>query len=205
MQALSQAGDGFTLWGSIRPGPARALVLAAVDVFAERGFHAATTRDIAARANMSPAGMYVHYRSKHAVLDAICRVGHTATLDLIRNEITRDRPSNREISQAIGTFAGWHASNSHVARVAQYQFGALEGASLTAIIDLRRATQAHLLDAIRRRPSRQPLDDDAARWLTRGLLSLAIDVCRWYEPAGRQTPAEVAAAYATLARSMLRG
>ncbi|MDQ1536947.1 MAG: hypothetical protein QOE58_1340, partial [Actinomycetota bacterium] len=40
------------------------LMDAAVDAFADKGFHATSTRDIAARAQMSPAGVYVHFASK---------------------------------------------------------------------------------------------------------------------------------------------
>ncbi|WP_084529215.1 helix-turn-helix domain-containing protein [Nocardia crassostreae] len=44
---------------------------AAVSAFAEYGFHATTTRDIAARAGLSPAGLYVHFNSKEEVLHRI--------------------------------------------------------------------------------------------------------------------------------------
>lgn len=37
---------------------------AAADAFAAKGFHATTTRDIAGRAGLSPAGVYVHFASK---------------------------------------------------------------------------------------------------------------------------------------------
>ncbi|RBL80587.1 TetR family transcriptional regulator, partial [Streptomyces cavourensis] len=34
-------------WGEVTPEAARRLLVAAVDAFAERGYHATTTRDIA--------------------------------------------------------------------------------------------------------------------------------------------------------------
>ncbi len=37
------------------------LINAAVDAFAENGFAGTTTRDIASRAGMSPAAVYVHH------------------------------------------------------------------------------------------------------------------------------------------------
>jgi AcrR family transcriptional regulator len=56
----------------------RRIFLAALAVFSERGFHEATTRDIAARAGMSPAALYIHFRSKEDLLYRIA----TASLDL---------------------------------------------------------------------------------------------------------------------------
>ncbi|WP_342215837.1 TetR family transcriptional regulator [Nocardia cyriacigeorgica] len=40
------------------------LLEAAAAAFADKGFNATTTRDIAAAAGMSPAAVYVHHRSK---------------------------------------------------------------------------------------------------------------------------------------------
>src|SRR5690349_5718396 len=72
------------------PAPPRAdatrarLADAAVQAFAERGFHATTTRDIAAAAGMSPAALYVHHKSKEELLFLISHEGHEKTLALVR-------------------------------------------------------------------------------------------------------------------------
>jgi hypothetical protein len=46
----------------------RRLLLAAVDSFWKSGFHASSTRDIAKRAKLSPAAVYVHFKSKEELL-----------------------------------------------------------------------------------------------------------------------------------------
>lgn len=67
-----------------RPEAVYRLLRAAVESFAERGFHATTTRDIATGAGMSPAALYIHYPSKAALLAEISRAGHAAALALVR-------------------------------------------------------------------------------------------------------------------------
>src|SRR4051812_14086446 len=52
------------LWAHIEPASSRLLLLSALDAFLARGFHAATTREIAERAGMSPAAVYVHWRGE---------------------------------------------------------------------------------------------------------------------------------------------
>jgi AcrR family transcriptional regulator len=52
-------------FGAERNNSIRKLVIAAIECFAERGYRATTTRDIAKRAQMSPAALYVHFRSKN--------------------------------------------------------------------------------------------------------------------------------------------
>src|SRR6201996_427168 len=49
----------------------RALLAAAVELFASRGFDATSIRDIAAEAHVQPASVYYHYPSKEALLVAI--------------------------------------------------------------------------------------------------------------------------------------
>jgi len=59
------------------------IMLAAADAFAQRGFHATTTRDIASRAGLSPAGVYVHFASKEVLLFELSRRGHARARDLL--------------------------------------------------------------------------------------------------------------------------
>ena len=49
----------------------RRLMLAAIDSFWKNGFHASSTRDIAKRAKLSPAAVYVHFKSKEELLFTI--------------------------------------------------------------------------------------------------------------------------------------
>ena len=46
----------------------RRLLLAGVDAFWRDGFHASSTRDIAKRAKLSPAAVYVHFKAKEDLL-----------------------------------------------------------------------------------------------------------------------------------------
>src|SRR4029453_18492474 len=71
------------VWEHVQPAAARRLLTGAVDAFAERGFQAPTTRDIASRAGMSPAALYVHYPSKERLLFEISLYGHNAALDVL--------------------------------------------------------------------------------------------------------------------------
>ena len=47
----------------------------AAGVFAEKGYHGASMRDIAARLGVRQAAIYYYYPSKTAILEAICREG----------------------------------------------------------------------------------------------------------------------------------
>src|SRR3954453_7878092 len=80
--------DAFVELGDTR----RRIVDAAVAAFAARGFHATTTRDIALAAGLSPAGMYVHYPSKAAVLAQVSLLGHRAARRLVETALAQAAP-----------------------------------------------------------------------------------------------------------------
>ena len=55
---------------------ARDLLTSAVRCFASNGFHATTTRDISGAIGLSPAALYVYFPSKELVLFEIIRAAH---------------------------------------------------------------------------------------------------------------------------------
>lgn len=48
---------------------------AAAEVYSEKGYHAATTKDIADRLGMRPGSLYYYFDSKEAALSEVCRIG----------------------------------------------------------------------------------------------------------------------------------
>lgn len=53
----------------------REIMDAAAEVFATKGYHAATTRDIADRLGMQAGSLYYYVASKEAALEEVCRIG----------------------------------------------------------------------------------------------------------------------------------
>ena len=126
------------LWEHIEPESSRLLLLSALDAFLARGFHAATTREIAERAGMSPAAVYVHWKAKHDLLFEISRIGHRAVLDAVEQalEEASDDPVER-VYAFVSAFASWHADNHALARVIQYEFKKLPRGQFREIVRIR--------------------------------------------------------------------
>lgn len=182
---------------------ARRLLNAAVDSFAERGFHATTTRDIATRAGLSPAGLYVHYPSKSALLGHLSHVGHEAALRLVQHTLALPGGSPRRLHALVADFVAWHAEHHTVARVVQYELRSLAPADRVVVTGLRRQLETLVEDEVRRGVAAGTLAPPHPRQATRAILSLAVDVARWYDPAGTETPARLGRIYADLALRML--
>jgi len=186
------------------PDTARRIVDAAIETFAERGYHATTTRDIALGAGLSPAGLYVHYPSKAAVLAQVSLLGHDAALHLVQTALADAEPSSAaRLRTCVETFTAWHALHHKVARVVQYELGALAPDDRAQVASRRRTIEALVEDEVRRGVARGELAVDDPHGVTRAVLSLCIDVARWYVPAGRESPQDVATLYGSLVLRML--
>ncbi|MFI5804188.1 TetR/AcrR family transcriptional regulator [Streptomyces sp. NPDC051561] len=200
----ADAASGEDLaWSEVSPEAARRLLVAAVGAFAERGYHATTTRDIAGRAGMSPAALYIHYKTKEELLHRISRIGHDKALRILETAADGDGSAAERLADAVTTFVRWHAAHHTTARVVQYELDALGDEHRAEIVELRRRSDAAvrriIIDGVRTRE----FDVPDVSGTTLAVLSLCIDVARWFNVEGRRTPDEVGALYADLVLRMV--
>ncbi|MFO7190754.1 MULTISPECIES: TetR/AcrR family transcriptional regulator [Thermocrispum] len=183
-----------------RAGASRArLVEAAVTAFAERGFHGTSTRDIAAAAGMSPAAVYVHHRSKEDLLYLISRVGHDDTVAVIRQAAdSTDDPAAR-LAAVMRAFALHHAREHTRARIVNYELNALSREHLAEISAIRRQIRLDVQAMIQDGVDAGVFDTPDPAKAAMAVLSLGIDIARWYRDDGSWTPEEIADFYADLA------
>lgn len=179
------------------------LIAAAVEAFAEQGFHATTTRDIASRAQMSPAALYIHHASKEDLLFSLSERGHREALDVVRQAARgHDDPAAR-VRAMVYEFTHWHAVHSRTARIVQYELAALTPEHLRVVARARRAIEQEMRDVLADGVARGVFAVDDIPGTSLALLSLGVDLVRWYDPDGNRHPQQVAELYATLALRMV--
>lgn len=180
------------------------LMEAAADAFADNGFHATTTRDIASRAGLSPAGVYVHFRSKEELLFALSERGHTAARDMLVR--ARDAAATRAeaLEAIVSTFSRWHAEHHRIGRIVQYEFGHLTPEHREAVLRLRKEIDQVLRTVLEDGQAAGEFDVLDVPATTLAIMSMCVDVARWYQPGIRRTPEEIAASNAALALRLVR-
>jgi AcrR family transcriptional regulator len=176
----------------------RRLLEAAAEAFADRGFHATTTRDIAARAGLSPAGVYVHFATKEELLYQLSREGHIVARDMLRAAAEGASSPTEALRAIMGTFARWHAEHYRVGRIVQYEFGNLTPEHRDDVLRLRKEIDGVVRQVVTRGVEQGEFAVDDVPDTTLALMSMAIDVARWYDPEIRRTPEAIGAAYAEL-------
>ncbi|MGB0100643.1 MAG: TetR/AcrR family transcriptional regulator [Nocardioides sp.] len=179
------------------------LARAAVEAFATRGFHGTTTRDISTSAGMSPAAMYVHHRSKEELLFELARVGHLRVLELVRVSVSRSEDPTTQLGDLVEDFVRDHAVAHTGARVINYELAALSEEHRAEILATRHQIDLVVRDVVDRGVATGAFATPDARMTSLAILSLGIDVARWFRDEGRWTPDEVAAHYRLLVLRMV--
>lgn len=183
---------------------AHRLLEAAAEAFADRGFHATTTRDIASRAGLSPAGVYVHFASKEELLYQLSREGHEVARDMLVAAAASAASATEALRAIMRTFSRWHAEHFRVARIVQYEFANLTPEHRDAVLSLRKEIDAVVRQVVSDGVASGEFTVEDVPDTTLALMSMAVDVARWYDPEIRRTPEAIGAAYADLGLRLVR-
>lgn len=175
------------------------LLSAAAEAFADRGFHGTTTRDIAGAAGMSPAAVYVHFPSKEELLYQLMHDGHLQTLAVMDDADLPDAPAPQRLASVMSAFARYHALEHTGARVVNYELASLSAEHAVVVSALRREVTARLRDIVDAGVAEGEFRTPDSRTCTEALLSMGVDIARWYRDGVYISPDELADFYAQLA------
>ncbi len=153
---------------------------------------------------MSPAALYVHHRSKEELLHLIAEAGHRRTLALVEAAVASTDDPVGQLTRLVEDFIRHHAVSHTTARIINYELAALSAEHATVIADLRRRIDAVMRDVIERGVTAGVFSTRQPAMTATALLSLGIDVARWYRDDGGWTPDDVAGHYRDLALRMVR-
>ena len=186
------------------PAGPRRILLAAATTFVERGFHATTTRDIAAQAGLSSAALYFYFRSKEEVLYQIATSALDFTIEVAATEAKGPGLPAERLTNLVRVLTIWHTYNSQVAHVVLYQTSALTTAHLADIAAKQREVSQIVRQVITDGVTSGDFDVPDAGAATIAVLSLCLDVARWYRDDHRRTPHDIGELYGELAVRTVR-
>jgi AcrR family transcriptional regulator len=192
------------LWRGDLGDVPRGLLTSAVRCFASNGFHATTTRDISEGVDLSPAALYVHFPSKELVLFEIIRSGHERVLAHVQDPavLATQDPAER-LRAVIFRYTAWHARHHVAARVCQYELAGLTAEHYADILELRHRTNQFFRDTVARGVDDGSFAPVDVNRVTRAMLSLSIDLVRWYRLEGSDSPEQLGEFYADLALKLV--
>lgn len=193
--------DDFVLDGLT--ADARPVLIAALDKFAELGYHGTTTRIIAQAVDKSPTAVYTHYASKHELLFQIILRGHENLLSRIVAAKESGSTPGSQLTEVVRTHAEFHAQYSAIARVSNYELHNLMPEALEVILKIRRQIESIVRETIEAGTKCGEFDVSDGNLAAAAILSMGIDVSRWFQKRGRLTIKDIGDGYAIYVRRMV--
>ena len=173
------------------------LLAQAARVFADRGYHSTTMRDLAAASGMSLAGIYYYVRGKEALLAQVQERCFLRVLKGAQRAVASRSGDPVERLQAfIRHHVAFFAAHMPEMKVLSHEAAALTGERSRRVAAIKRR-YVDLLEGLLKEaaPDETTVDRSAAAYLLFGMMNW---IYNWYHPAGEIDPERLAALIARI-------
>jgi len=161
-------------------------------------YRATTTRYIAKSAGLSPAALYIHFRSKEELLYRIVHVVNTAFFTALAPADYSNGSETERLYRLTRKLVSLHAELKSAIHIANYEIRELKGTRRAAIADIRSKMTDMFSSCLVRGNANGEFTVPDVHTTTIAILSLAQAVSRWYRPDGRINADELSEYYADL-------
>lgn len=171
------------------------ILAAAVQLFAEYGYHAAPLRDIARIAGIQAASIYHHYPNKQSLLVEIMETHMQRLLSAIEHIVQTDDDPLQRLHSAIASHIRLHTSYKDEFFIIDTEIRALEGENRSYIISLRKKYEAQLQEIIRDGMERGTFRQSDVKVSSYAIIAMCTEVATWFRADGRLTVQQVITIY----------
>jgi AcrR family transcriptional regulator len=186
--------------GATPAGTRGRVLLSALRLFAERGFHGTSIRDIASAAGINSATLYSHYPSKENVLAELVLLGHQELHRRLQQALIESGPGPAEQLAALvraQVFA--HTDFPLLALVANQELHALSAASAAPALALRDQSLDLALQVLRNGVRTGDFTVADVELAAIAIGSMGLRVANWFGPDQTHTRDHIANAFAGFA------
>ena len=174
------------------------VLAAAVHLFAEYGYHAATMRDIARMAGIQAASIYYHYANKQALLVEIMDT-HMQRLNAnLERIVARQDIVQQRLYEAVANHIRLHTTYKSEFFIIDTEIRALEGENRGYILALRDRYEALLQRLLSEGMEQGILRQIDIKVSSYAIIAMCTEVARWFRPGGRLSVQEVIDIYSQM-------
>ncbi|WP_456697745.1 acetoacetate--CoA ligase [Aeromicrobium sp. P5_D10] len=195
--------DDYSNWRTYSTQRISRILAAALDAFAEKGYHGTSTRQLAERAGLSVPGIYHHYRSKQDILIDLMMVVIDELIERSRYALEEAGDDPRaQFDALVDSLLLFHMNRQEGAVLSANEMRSLTPENRTRYVS-RRDEQQRMLDivvsdGVESGEFKTPHPGDASRAIT----SLCLGVASWYRADGELPEDEFLSRYRDIARSI---
>ena len=167
------------------------ILAAAVELFAQYGYHAATMRDIARLSGIQAASIYYHYASKQALLVEIMDT-HMRNLNANLQRIAQESaPIEQRLHEAIANHIRLHTTYKAEFFIIDTEIRALEEGQRGPILALRDQYERQLQELLREGMEQGVFRQVDIKVASYALIAMCTEVATWFRPDGRLSVQQV--------------
>jgi AcrR family transcriptional regulator len=181
------------------------IVDAALYLFANKGYHGTSVKEIAGALGIRAPSLYNHVTSKQEILEEVMFKTMQTLLDDFDEAVARSESVVERIWFATETHVRYHARYPRESHVGNREIATLEEPSQSRIRALRRTYAHNWQTLIESGVTGGELSVANPRLASYAILEMGVGVSLWFRPDGELTEAEVAATYADMAVKLVSG
>jgi AcrR family transcriptional regulator len=186
--------------GVTPPGTRGRILHAALGLFAERGFHGTSIRDLARATEINSATLYAHYAAKEEILAELIALGHVELYNSMLTALSTAGPAAADrLVALVRAQVHLHADYPLLAVVANNEMHALSPLKAAPALALREQARMLLYGVLRDgvQAGEFAIEDQVLAGIALG--SIGIRVANWFGPDQPYTRDQVADTFADYA------
>jgi AcrR family transcriptional regulator len=176
---------------------------AALELFAERGFHGTGIRQLAERAGVSSASLYHYMGTKEELLVALMTHSLERLVDDAQAAVASSGDPVEQLEALVRMHVTAHASRPLDTRVGDHEVEALSEPARAQVVTLRDRYEQVWQEVLAAGLEAGVLRAEHPAVARRALLEMCSGVARWFDPAGPLTLEDLADHYVALAARLL--
>jgi AcrR family transcriptional regulator len=174
------------------------ILAAAVQLFAEYGYHAAPLRDIAHIAGIQAASIYHHYPNKQALLVEIMETQMQRLIAGLEHMMRQYTDPVECLNEAIAHHIRLHTMYKDEFFIIDTEMRALEGEHKTHILSLRDRYASLLQTILSKGMQEGAFRPGDVKVTSYAIIAMCTEVGAWFRPGGRLSVQQVIALYREL-------
>jgi AcrR family transcriptional regulator len=177
----------------------REVLDAAIAVFSEKSYAAASVADVADRVGMLKGSLYYYVESKEDLLMRIMRQAHGEATEIVATVGELDLSASERLEEFIRRYVRWQIANAPQVGLYFGEWRSLTGQRREEVREQRKIFERFVSGLIADIHDEQPhLRQTDPHLLVFYVLTAINSVWAWYRPHGKQSPATIAEGYAQL-------
>jgi len=185
-------------------GVRRRILEGALHLFASRGFHGASMRDLASSFGLAPSAVYAHFASKADLLAELVRVGHEAHHEEIRQAMLEAGADPvAQLCALVRANVRMHTSYPDLAIIANNELEVLSPELAAPGLALRKQSVALLVAVIERGTALGRFSQPNTHVVAAAIGAMGLRIPYWYSSALGLGADELAEVHVQLALRML--